>query len=223
MMPGRFKDRAHAGAFLATKLMRYAHRQDVIVLGLPRGGVPVASVIAHILGAPLDVVLVRKLGVPGQRELAFGAIATGGVRFINKDIAPAIDVSRQELEYIVAQEQQELIRREKLYRGNRPPLTVQGQVAIVVDDGLATGASMQAAVMALRKMEPARIVVAVPVASEETCDALSPAVDEIVCGMMPDPLIAVGVWYKNFPQTTDQEVCALLNHAAKPVVHPESI
>jgi putative phosphoribosyl transferase len=214
-MAGRFVDRTQAGRFLATKLMDYAHNPDVIVLGLARGGLPVAYPIAHALDAPLDVILVRKLGVPGQRELALGAIAVGGVRLINREIASAIGISQTEIEYIIAQEQQELIRREKIYRGDRPPLALEGRVVILVDDGLATGASMRAAVLAVRKMKPARIVVAVPVASEETCDALRPEVDEIVCGVTHDPFIAVGVWYKNFPQTTDKEVCDLLDHAIK--------
>jgi putative phosphoribosyl transferase len=212
-----FADRAQAGAYLADRLSQYAHCPDVVVLGLPRGGVPVAAAIAHALDAPLDVMLVRKLGVPGQSELALGAIAIGGVTLINHEIASATGISHAEIDTIIAREQHELLRREKRYRGDRPPLAVQGRVVILVDDGLATGASMWAGVMALRKLNPARIVVAVPVASEEARDMLSRAVDEIVCGITPVPFIAVGAWYERFSQTTDNEVCDLLNHAAKPI------
>jgi putative phosphoribosyl transferase len=212
-----FEDRVEAGAFLATKLMHYAHRPDVIVLGLPRGGVPVAYVIAQTLGAPLDVFIVRKLGVPGHEELAMGAIAMGGVRLLNKTVAAEMRVSQAEIEAIAAREEQELIRREQLYRGDRPPLNVRDQTVILVDDGLATGASMWAAVVALRKLKPARIVVAVPVASESICDALRREVDEMVCGTTPIPFLAVGMWYKNFPQTSDEEVIELLDRAAQPL------
>jgi putative phosphoribosyl transferase len=212
-----FEDRAEAGAFLATKLMHYAHRPDVLVLGLPRGGVPVAYPIAQALEASLDVFVVRKLGVPGQDELAMGAIAMGGVAILNHELVEQMTISRAAIEAIVAQEKMELTRRERLYRRNRPPLHIQDQNVILVDDGLATGASMWAAVVALRKLEPAKIVVAVPVASKQTCDVFQDKVDEIVCGITPDPFLAVGVWYKNFSQTTDDEVRALLDHAAHSV------
>jgi putative phosphoribosyl transferase len=212
-----FEDRAEAGAFLATRLTHYAHQPNVLVLGLPRGGVPVAYPIAQALGTPLDVFVVRKLGVPGQDELAMGAIAMGGVTILNHDLIEQIGISRAAIEAVVAQEKMELTRREHLYRGNRPPLRIQGQNVILVDDGLATGASMWAAVVALQKLEPAKIVVAVPVASKQTCDVFQDKVDEIVCGITPDPFLAVGVWYKNFSQTTDEEVHQLLDLAAQPL------
>jgi putative phosphoribosyl transferase len=217
MMPPPFEDRVEAGAFLATKLIHYAHRPDVIILGLPRGGVPVAYVIAQALGVPLDVFIVRKLGVPGHEELAMGALAMGGVRLLNRAIAAEMQVSQTQIEAVVKHEAQELIRREHLYRGNRPALDVHDQTVILVDDGLATGASMWAAVVALRKLHPARIVVAVPVASDSTCNILQPEVDEIVCGITPNPFISVGSWYINFPQTTDDEVIELLDRAPQPL------
>jgi len=213
-----FEDRAEAGQFLATKLMQYANRSDVIVLGLPRGGVPVAYPIAQALNAPLDVFIVRKLGVPGHEELAMGAIAMGGARVLNNELIQAIGVSRPEVEAVIGREEDELARRERLYRENRPPLAIRGQASILVDDGLATGASMWAAVVALRKLEPAKIVVAVPVAAEETCAAFRDVVEEIVCGITPDPFLAVGVWYANFSQTTDEEVRDLLKRAPQPVL-----
>jgi putative phosphoribosyl transferase len=213
-----FEDRAEAGQFLAAKLSHYAHRPDVTVLGLPRGGVPVAYPIAQAINAPLDVFIVRKLGVPGQEELALGAIAMGGARVLNTELIQSIGVSRPEVEAVIRHEEDELVRRERLYREKRPPLNVQGRTCILVDDGLATGASMWAAVIALRKFDPARIVVAVPVAAEATCNAFRDLVDEIVCGITPDPFLAVGVWYANFSQTTDEEVHDLLKRAPQPVL-----
>lgn len=217
MMRIVFDDRAEAGVFLASKLRKYAHRVDVVVLGLPRGGVPVAYPIAQALNAPLDVFLVRKLGVPGQEELAMGAIAMGGVKLINQSIAAAMSITSAEIERVIAEEEMELARRERLYRHDRDPLDVTGRTVILVDDGLATGASMWAAVTALRKLKPGKIIVVVPVGSETTCNALRHEVDEMICGITPDPFVAVGAWYENFSQTTDEEVCNLLDHAIRPV------
>lgn len=207
-----FADRAEAGTLLASKLMHYAHQPDVLVLGLPRGGVPVAYPIAQALGAPLDVFVVRKVGVPGQGELAMGAIAMGGVTILNQELIDEIGISPSVVESVVKHESVELSRRERLYRGNQPPFNVQGQTVIVVDDGLATGATMLAAVVALQKMKPAKIVIAVPVASKQIYEAFRGKADEIVCGITPSPFIAVGAWYNNFSQTTDDEVRQLLNH-----------
>lgn len=212
-----FEDRIEAGQFLANKLIHYANRPDVIVLGLPRGGVPVAYQVAQALGAPLDVFIVRKLGAPGQEELAMGAIAIGGVQILNHAIIQSLKISDAQIENVIAAEQQELERREKRYRENRPFPAIQGRTAILVDDGLATGASMWAAVVALRKLEPAKIVVAVPVAALETCNMFRDEVDEIVCVFTPEPFLGVGVWYENFPQTTDEEVHDLLERAPQPI------
>lgn len=209
-MWNRFRDRREAGRLLAAKLPAYAHRPDVLVLALPRGGVPVAYEVARALGAPLDVFLVRKLGVPGQEELAMGAVASGGVRVLNDDIVTALRIPERVIDAIAAREQPELARRERLYRGNRPPPDVRGRTVILVDDGLATGATMAAAVKALRQQHPARIVVAVPIASPDTCEQLSTEVDEVVCAAMPHPFHAVGLWYEDFSQTTDDEVRELL-------------
>jgi predicted phosphoribosyltransferase len=210
----RFRNREEAGRALARALMRYAGRGDVIVLALPRGGVPVAFMVAQALGAPLDVFVVRKLGVPGHEEFAMGAIATGGVRFLNPDVVEPLAISEQAIDLVAAREQRELERREQLYRGDRPPPSVRGRTAILVDDGLATGASMRAAVAALRKLEPARIVVAVPVASRQACRSLEREVDEMVCASTPEPFHAVGVWYEDFSQTSDEEVHELLERAS---------
>jgi predicted phosphoribosyltransferase len=210
-----FRDRREAGRLLATKLAAYAHRPDVIVLALPRGGVPVAYEVARALGAPLDVFLVRKLGVPGYEELAMGAIATGGVRVLNDQLVGGLRIPDFIIDEIAAYEQQELMRREHLYRGNRPPPDVRGRTVILVDDGLATGATMQAAVKALRQLQPARIVVAVPTASPETCDQLRAEVDDIICAITPEPFHAVGLWYEDFSQTTDEEVRDLLARSAE--------
>jgi predicted phosphoribosyltransferase len=209
----RFSDRRAAGRFLAQKLAAYANRPDVIVLALPRGGVPVAYEVAAALHAPLDVFLVRKLGVPGHEEYAMGAIASGGVRVLNEEVVQALGIPDFRIEAAAAREQQELERRERAYRGNRPPPDVRGRTVILVDDGLATGASMQAAVMALRRLEPARIVVAVPTAAPETCEQMRTLADEVVCATTPEPFHAVGLWYEDFSQTSDEEVGALLAQA----------
>jgi predicted phosphoribosyltransferase len=209
----RFRDRAHAGRFLASKLEAYRGRKGLQVLALPRGGVPVAFEIATALGAPLDVFLVRKLGLPGQEELAMGAIASGGVRVLNDSVLRAAGTSPREVEAVAARETAELERRERLYRGERPPPDLRGKTVLLVDDGLATGASMRAAVAALRSLGPERLVVAVPVAPAEACAEVGREVDEVVCGSTPPDFSAVGAWYDDFSQTGDSEVRALLERA----------
>ncbi len=209
----QFANRSEAGKELATKLMAYAHRADVLVLALPRGGVPVAYRVARVLHAPLDVFLVRKLGVPGHEELAMGAIAMGGVRVLNKEVAVYMDEAV--IDAVSRQEQAELQRRERLYRGDRPAPNIQGRAVILVDDGLATGSTMRAAAVALRQMQPHKIVVAVPVAAAETCDEFRSEVDEVVCAATPEPFMAVGLWYADFSQTSDEEVRELLEQAAR--------
>jgi predicted phosphoribosyltransferase len=206
----RFRDRTEAGRLLATRLAAYANRPDVIVLALPRGGMPVAYEVARALGAPLDVFIVRKLGVPGYEELAMGAVATGGVRVLNDQVVSGLRIPDYVIDAVAAWEQQELARREQLYRGDRPPPDVRGRTVILVDDGLATGATMHAAIKALRQQEPAHIVVAVPTASLETCNELRSEVDDIICAITPEPFYAVGLWYEDFSQTTDEEVRELL-------------
>jgi len=207
-MPRAFRNRAEAGRRLAGALRHLAGRTDVLVLGLPRGGVPVAYEVATALGAPLDVFVVRKLGVPGQPELAFGAIASGGVRVLSEEIGRRLDP--RIVEVVTSREQEELTRREHAYRGDRPPLAVAGKTVVLVDDGLATGASMRAAVMALRAGGPARIVVAVPTAAPEACDEFRHEVDEVICADTPAYFIAVGERYDDFRDTGDEEVRALL-------------
>jgi predicted phosphoribosyltransferase len=210
-MPAPFRDRADAGKRLAGLLREFAHRDDLVVLGLPRGGVPVAHEVARALGAPLDVFVVRKLGLPGHDELAMGAIATGGVRLVNDDVVTAFGVSENEIARVTEREQRELERRERLYRGEgRAPPVVAGRTVLLVDDGLATGASMRAAVEAVRAQRPTAIVVAVPVAPAESCDALHHVADDVVCALTPADFDAVGLWYDDFRQTTDEEVHALL-------------
>ena len=210
-----FRDRSEAGQKLAQKLKAYANRQDVLVLGLPRGGVPVAFEVAQALNAPLDVFLVRKLGVPGQEEFAMGAIASGGVRILNQKVITELNISSEAIARTAAQAQRELERREYLYRGDRPPLDVRDCTVILVDDGLATGATMHAAAIAIRKKQPKQIIAAVPVSASEACDKLQVEVDEIICAETPRPFIAVGVWYRYFSQTTDAQVQNLLQMAAE--------
>jgi predicted phosphoribosyltransferase len=212
MKPQRFRNRTDAGRRLAEKLAAYANRPDVLVLALPRGGVPVGYEVARALGPRLDVFLVRKLGVPGHEELAMGAVATGGVRVLNGEIVRGLGISEDEIDAAVARELQELSRRARLYRGDRPPPDVEGRTIILVDDGLATGATMRAAVAALRQQHPARIVVAVPTASLDSCEALKAEADDVICAMTPEPFFAVGHSYENFTQTTDDEVRELLAH-----------
>jgi predicted phosphoribosyltransferase len=214
-MVRQFRDRTEAGQILAARLAAYANRPDVLVLGLPRGGVPVAFEVARGLNAPLDVFVVRKLGVPGHEELAMGAIATGGVIVLNDEVVYGLRIPDHVIEAVVAQEQRELERRERLYRDDRPPPDVRGKTIILVDDGLATGSTMRAAVAALREQQPTRIVVAVPTAAPDICAEFRREVDEIVCVITPEPFYAVGLWYENFAQTTDDEVRELLDRAAR--------
>ncbi len=209
-----FRDRTEAGRVLAQKLSAYSHRPDVIVLSLPRGGVPVAYEVARALGAPLDVFLVRKLGVPGYEELAMGAIASGGIRLLNREVIDALGIGPKAIEAVAQREARELHRREQLYRQGWPPLDVRGRTAILVDDGLATGYSMRAAVQSLRQLGPARIVVAVPTAPRETCAELQDLADEVICAITPRPFGGVGAWYQDFSQTSDDEVRELLRRAA---------
>ena len=211
----RFRDRVEAGQYLAERLLQYADAPDAVVLGLPRGGVVVASEVARKLGLPLDIFLVRKLGVPGYEELAMGAIASGGVRVMNEDVLRQISVSESTIEAVTRREERELLRREEAYRGDRPRLDVKDLTVILVDDGLATGATMRAAVKALRRQGPKRLVVAVPTAAPDTCDEFRAEVDEILCAMTPTPFYAVGAWYEDFSQTTDEEVQQLLKAARR--------
>ena len=210
LKPGLFRDRREAGRLLAAKLTAYANRPDVIVLALPRGGVPVADEVARALGAPLDVFVVRKQGVPGSEDLAMGAVATGGVRVLNDQLVNRLGIPDHLIDAVAVREGQELARRERLYRGGRPLLDVRDRTVILVDDGLATGATMHAAIAALRQLHPARIVVAVPTASPETCEEMRAEVDDVICATTPEPFQAVGRWYQDFAQTTDEEVQDLL-------------
>jgi predicted phosphoribosyltransferase len=208
----QFRNRAEAGRILAKKLAAYEDRPGVLVLALPRGGVPVAFEVARSLHAPLDVFLVRKLGVPGHRELAMGAIASGGVRVLNDDVVKGLHIPTDVIDAVAEAEGRELDRREQTYRAGRPPLDLRGKIVLLIDDGLATGATMRAAVAAVRAQGPARVVVAVPVAAAETCEELRVEADEVVCAQMPDPFYAVGLWYRDFSQTTDDEVRELLGN-----------
>jgi len=209
-----FQDRSDAGKFLAKKLVHHANDPSVVVLGLPRGGVPVAFQVARALDAPLDVFIVRKLGVPGYEELAMGAIASGGVRVLNEEIIHRINIPPSAVEAVTAEEVQELARCERAFRGSREPARIEGHTIILVDDGLATGATMRAAVRALRRQNPSYLTVAVPIGSKDTCDQFRGEVDELICGDTPEPFFAVGTWYANFLPTTDEEVHRLLDHAA---------
>jgi predicted phosphoribosyltransferase len=210
MIQPYFKNRRDAGRKLAAKLQKYAGRSDTIVLGLPRGGVPVAYEVALALDAPLDIFLVRKLGLPGHDELAMGAVASGGVRVLNEELIQSLEIPSTLIDAVAKREQQELERRERAYRDGRTPLDLEGKTVILVDDGLATGASMVAAVVGVRAQNPARIVVAVPTASAETCELFERIVEEIVCAITPEPFWSVGMWYQDFSQTSDDEVRALL-------------
>ena len=211
-----FRDRADAGRALAADLARYDGAPGLLVLGLPRGGVPVAAEVARALRAPLDVFVVRKLGVPGREELAMGAIASGGIRVIDPEIVTALGISPVEIELVAQREEQELARREELYRGRRAPPELRDRTVILVDDGLATGSSMRAAALAVRSEAPARVVIGVPTAPAETCAALRHEVDDVVCSMMPEPFQAVGLWYEDFSETTDDEIRRLLASAEPP-------
>lgn len=210
-----FTDRYDAGKKLAGLLAKYADRADGYILALPRGGVPVGYEVAQALHIPLDLFIVRKLGVPGQEELAMGAIATGGVRVLNSDVIRAIGIPETVVDSVTRREEEELTRREEQYRGNRPYPDLDDRTVILVDDGLATGASMYAAVLALRHNEPAKIVVAVPVAAPEVCESFERVVDEIICAATPTPFYGVGAWYDDFSQTSDEEVRHLLELGAR--------
>jgi putative phosphoribosyl transferase len=209
----RFPDRSAAGRALAERLKRHRHKSSLRVLALPRGGVPVAYEVALALDAPLDVLVVRKIGAPGHPELAIGAIASGGARVVNESVVDELGLNDESIARAADAEKEELARRERTYRGDRPPVDVEGRTVILVDDGLATGATMRAAALALRAQNPARVVVAVPVAAEQTCAELRDDVDEVVCALTPEPFLAVGAWYEDFSQTTDEEVRELLARA----------
>jgi len=215
-----FTDRRHAGRVLASRLTKYAGRDDVIVLALPRGGVPVAYEVACALSAPMDVFLVRKLGTPGHRELAMGAIASGGVRVVNADVVQWYGISEAAIDRIAREEQEELERRERAYRDDRPAPDLTNRIVVLIDDGLATGSTMRAAVQAVRARRPARVVIAVPVGAPQTCAELAVCADEVICARMPEPFSAVGQWYLNFEQTDDAEVRELLQKSsATPQAH----
>jgi predicted phosphoribosyltransferase len=209
----KFRDRSDAGRALAAALRHYSNRNDVMVLALPRGGVPVAYEVARELGAPLDIFLVRKLGVPGHEEYAMGALAEGGAVVLNRDVIQQLGIPPRAVDSVIEQERAELERRARLYRSGRAPPEVRDRVVILVDDGLATGSTMRAAVQALRSLRPARVVVAVPVAPPETCEALRDVADEVICLRTPEPFFAVGLWYADFAQTLDSEVRELLEQA----------
>jgi putative phosphoribosyl transferase len=215
-----FIDRRNAGRVLATRLAKYAGRDDVVVLALPRGGVPVAYEVASALGVPMDVFLVRKLGTPGHRELAMGAIASGGVRVLNEDVVRWYGISDAAIEHIAREEHEELERRERAYRGDRPAPDLTNRILILIDDGLATGSTMRAAAQAVRAHRPARVAIAVPVGAPQTCAELAAVADEVICARMPEPFSAVGQWYLNFDQTGDDEVRELLQKSiAIPQAH----
>jgi predicted phosphoribosyltransferase len=214
-MPVPFRNRAAAGRELALHLSRFAENPGVLVLALPRGGVPVGAEVARALDAPLDIFVVRKLGVPGHEELAMGAIGSGGVRVLNDDVTAMLRIPPAVIEAAAVKEMKEIERRERLYRGNRPPPDVHGRTVILVDDGLATGSTMRAAVRSLRELGPRWIAVAVPTGSAQTCDELRAEADEVICATTPDPFYAVGEWYEDFIQTTDNEVRELLAEAVR--------
>jgi putative phosphoribosyl transferase len=214
----RFRNRTEAGQLLARKLTQYANRPDVIVLGLPRGGVPVAFEVATALNVPLDICLVRKLGVPGHQELAMGAIAFGGVQVLDRDVLAWLRITEQTISKVAAQELQELQRRDRVYRGDRAQPQLGDRVVILVDDGLATGSTMRAAIEVVKTQQPQRIVVAIPVAPPETYQKLRTEVDEVVCLMTPPSFYAIGMWYEDFAQTTDAQVCELLRKIQGPQI-----
>ncbi|QBQ53140.1 phosphoribosyltransferase [Nitrosococcus wardiae] len=208
-----FKNRVEAGRLLADALKPYAGRTDVLILALPRGGLPVAFEVAQVLAAPLDLMLVRKLGVPGQEELAMGAIASGGITYLNQDLAESLRISDSAIDGVASREKKELERREQAYRGHRPIPEVRNRCVILIDDGLATGATMRAAVLALRQRQPGRIVIGVPVAPADTVENLRAEADEVICLATPEPFLAIGKWYEDFSQTSDEEVRDLLTRA----------
>ncbi len=208
-----FKDRLDAGRKLAKKLSKYANRSDILVLGLPRGGVPVAFEVAKELNVKMDVFVVRKLGVPGNEELAMGAIASDNIIVLNEDIVRSFHISKQVIDAVAARELRELERRERIYRGKRPKPSISGSTVILIDDGLATGATMSAAASAIKTKNPTKIVIAVPTGAPDTCRSFEGKVDEIICVSTPEPFYSVGAWYEDFGQTTDEEVCELLDKA----------
>jgi predicted phosphoribosyltransferase len=210
-----FRERREAGRLLAELLAEYSGRHDVIVLALPRGGVPVGYEVARKLGAPLDVFVVRKLGLPSQPELAIGAIASGGVRVLNRELVEGLGIPEEVIDQVARREQEELRRRERLFRGERPPPDLRGKTVILVDDGLATGSTMRSAVRAIKQQSPAQVIVAVPVAARSTCEELQDVVDKVVCAVTPFPFFAVGQWYADFRETSDEEVRELLARAAR--------
>jgi putative phosphoribosyl transferase len=210
-----FRNRAEAGILLGKRLAAYADRPDVLILALPRGGVPVGFEIAKALHAPLDVVLVRKLGCPGQQELAMGAIVSGGMQVLNEPVVRSLGISAREIQSVAAKEHVELERREQLYRNGRASPTIRGRTVILVDDGIATGTTMRVALVAVRRQGPSRLVLAVPVAPSSTCQEMKPLVDELVCLLAPEDFVAISVWYEDFSQTSDQEVCDLLEQAER--------
>jgi putative phosphoribosyl transferase len=213
MTETQFRNRSEAGKLLASKLTQYANRPDVLVLGIPRGGVPVAFEVATALNAPLDICLVRKLGVPGNQELAMGAIAAGGFEVLNEDLLDWLRISGHTIAEVGDRELHELQRRDRIYRGDRPLPSIRQRTVIVVDDGLATGSTMRAAIGVLKHQQPQRLIIAVPVALLDTCNKLSAEVDEMVCSMTPTHFPGIGRWYEDFTQTTDEQVCELLNTA----------
>jgi len=214
MEPMIFRDRKQAGELLARKLTKYANREDVVVLAIPRGGVPVGFEVARALHVPLDIFIVRKLGVPWQEELAFGAVATGGVRVLDEQIMESLQLTPEQIEKVTERENKELERRERVYRGKRAALAVKGKLVLLVDDGIATGSSMLAGITALRQLEPAQIIVATPVAPPTTCARLRKKADDLVCVSMPESFFAIGQFYENFLATSDAEVCALVEEAS---------
>ncbi len=210
-----FNDRTDAGRRLAKRLSEYANRDDVLILALPRGGVPVAFEVAKELNVKMDVFIVRKLGVPGNEELAMGAIASDNIRVLNEDVVRSFQIPQRVIDEASAKELKELERRERIYRGNRPKPNISGLTVILIDDGLATGATMRAAAAAVKTKNPAKVVIAVPVAAPDTCSDFRDEVDEIVCVATPEPFYGVGAWYEDFSQTTDKEVCDLLDRTDK--------
>jgi predicted phosphoribosyltransferase len=214
-----FQDRRHAGRKLARNLSIYAGKADILILALPRGGVPVAYEVALALNAPLDVFIVRKLGLPGREELAMGAVASGGVRVLNGDIIRMLNIPDEVINLVAKRELQELQRRERLYRGNRPKPELRDRTILLIDDGLATGASMRAAIAGLRAQHPARIVIAVPTAAPDVCEAFQSEADEIICAITPEPFYGVGRWYEDFSPVSDEEVQVLLEEANRPYLY----
>jgi putative phosphoribosyl transferase len=210
-----FNDRTDAGKKLAKRLMEYKNRPDVLILALPRGGVPVAFEVAKELNVKMDVFIVRKLGVPGNEELAMGAISSDNIRVLNEDVIRAFQIPQKIIEEVAENEFRELERRERIYRGNRQKPNISGSTVILIDDGLATGATMRAAVEAVKTKNPAKLIIAVPTAAPDTCSSFGNEVDEIICVATPEPFYGVGAWYEDFSQTTDKEVCELLNRAAR--------